>query len=288
MKTSGFIGVAVALLVLVALTGCAMADRNVCATPETQAITTSESVSCVGTVSVAKSLSWTLASDDKINAVYGTGLSPNPFVGQNSQYTSTYTNDVKAVDGSTTYVGSFAVDTANKVINQQNIKAYEQVQYVSAGNGARMTAAQTIAVDGIADPATYGNTMLCPFAGSLPGWNPAHCNVVTAGSNMDVTQVNSVINANDRFVNVNGDVPVTLHYDIAAKGFTAEDGTTIPAMGSVSAFVKAHIMEAREGAVPGATIPKAEDLTYSETVSASGLIYSFGKVIDYQSGVRRI
>jgi hypothetical protein len=290
MKTSGIIGVAVALVVLIALTGCAMADRNVCATPETQAITTSETVVVTGTMTSTEALTWTLASDSKINGVYGTGLSANPFVGQNSQYTTGYNEETKAIDGSTTFIKSFAVDTGNKVLNQQNVKAYRQIQYVSAGNGARMTSNENIFVDGVADPALWENTMLCPFQATAPDANPPHCNIVTAGSAMDVTQVNVVTNANDRFVNVNGDYPVTLHYDIAAKGFTLEDGTTVPAMGSMSAFVRAHIMEGREASVDAVTgqIYKAEDLTYSELTTASGLIYNFNKAIDYTSGVRRI
>ncbi|MCX6694204.1 MAG: hypothetical protein NT074_06625 [Methanomicrobiales archaeon] len=290
MKTSGIIGVAVALVVLIALTGCAMADRNVCATPETQAITTSETVVVTGTMTSTEALTWTVASDSAINTVYKTGLAPNPFVGQNSQYTTGYSEETKAIDGSTTFVKTFSVDTANKVLNQQNVKAYRQIQYVSAGNGARMTSAETLFVDGVADPALWANTMLCPFAATQPNDNPPYCNIVTAGSNMDVTQVNVVTNANDRFVNGNGDYPVTLHYDISAKGFTLEDGTTVPAMGGVSAFVRAHIMEGREASINpvNGQILKAADLTYSELTTASGLIYNFNKVIDYQSGVRRV
>ncbi len=69
-------------------------------------------------------------------------------------------------------------------------------------------------------------------------------------------------------------------------------------MGSVSAYIKAHIQESRNissySAIDRTEVPytitqaqypeKTEDLTYSESSGAQGTITSFSKVIAYQSG----
>jgi len=50
-------------------------------------------------------------------------------------------------------------------------------------------------------------------------------------------------------------------------------------IGSASAYVKVHTQEARNS-----SLTKSQDLVYSETSTASGLINSFSKSIAYQSG----
>jgi hypothetical protein len=61
--------------------------------------------------------------------------------------------------------------------------------------------------------------------------------------------------------------------------------------------MKAHLQEGREQQVPKRYRPtdiigfipgKAEDLSYSETSMASGLIYRFSKDMQYQSGIRLV
>jgi hypothetical protein len=54
-------------------------------------------------------------------------------------------------------------------------------------------------------------------------------------------------------------------------------------IGSASAYLKVHVQEARN-----TTTQKSEDLTYSETSTASGLINSFSKSVAYQSGFNLI
>jgi hypothetical protein len=79
------------------------------------------------------------------------------------------------------------------------------------------------------------------------------------------------------------------------KPYGTTDGS-IPALGSTSTYIKAHIQEARGWnnltytdsspvvwAFPTTPV-KAEDLQYSETTSTSGVIQQFTKVIHYQSG----
>ena len=62
-------------------------------------------------------------------------------------------------------------------------------------------------------------------------------------------------------------------------------------IGSASAYLKVHVQEARNSTNAAFTEwdrAKSEDLAYSETSSASGLISSFGKSMSYQSGFNLI
>ena len=70
-------------------------------------------------------------------------------------------------------------------------------------------------------------------------------------------------------------------------------GGNTDANGTVSAFIKAHIQEGIEQQIPrrfdtdplGFIPAKGEDLSYSETSTASGSISSFTKDMQYQSGI---
>jgi hypothetical protein len=89
-----------------------------------------------------------------------------------------------------------------------------------------------------------------------------------------------------------------LNYNINAEGLTIGSQSS-PMIGSVSAFMKVHVQEARSNNTRTAeyldhpmsiTLDplKSEDLVYSETSSASGLINKFSKSMSYQSGFNLI
>ncbi len=277
MKTSGFVGVIiVAMAMMVALTGCAMAAKPVNQTPETQGIVTSTAINAQGTVTESESLAWTIVNNGPINSP------PLGSIGTQGevQYTTGYNQNVMAVSGLTQYNKAFSVDTANKIADASNVKVATNVQFIAVDTG-RMTFSEDILLDGVGNASETAAAMLCPFGPGSSTFIPDFCNIVQAGSSMDVTLVSAETSASDRFVAATADVPNTLAYSIAAKGMTVDD-TTIPAMGTVSAFMKVHIMEAR-----GDSSDKSEDLTYSETSTASGLINSFSKSMSFMDGMRR-
>ncbi len=277
MKTSGFVGVIiVAMAMMVALTGCAMAAKPVNQTPETQGIVTSTAINAQGTVTESESLAWTIVNNGPINSP------PLGSIGTQGevQYTTGYNQNVMAVSGLTQYNKAFSVDTANKIADASNVKVATNVQFIAVDTG-RMTFSEDILLDGVGNASETAAAMLCPFGAASSTFIPDFCNIVQAGSSMDVTLVSAETSASDRFVAATADVPNTLAYSIAAKGMTVDD-TTIPAMGTVSAFMKVHIMEAR-----GDSSDKSEDLTYSETSTASGLINSFSKSMSFMDGMRR-
>ena len=109
---------------------------------------------------------------------------------------------------------------------------------------------------------------------------PGYCNIVQTGSKFDLTTGSVVTSADNKFVGTDATAPVALNYAISVKPYTIPGKGTIPAMGSVSSYIKAHIQEGRS--VNNTT--RAEDLTYSESSFASGIITSFSKMISFQSG----
>jgi hypothetical protein len=272
MKQSIVCSILIASAILIAFCGCAMADRLVNATPEIQGISTSTSIACQGTVSETDSLSWAISNQatttpplDDSEVVYQTG----------------YNDNLMAVSGQTTWVKTAAVSTANKIGDQSNVAMNANLQYIAIDTG-RATRSEDILLDGAGNATPTSSAILCPFATATSSTIPQYCNIVQAGSSIDTTLTSVVTSATDRFVGTDSTYPVALNYNIAASGITLSDGTSSPMIGSASAFVKAHIQEARNGT------GKAEDLTYSETSTASGYITKFGKSIAYQSGMNLI
>lgn len=260
------------LILLLTWGGSVMADNLPGQTPETQGITTTTVVECVGTVTNNVDLVWTTSSGpiDNIPAIGG------------SQVTVGYTESTVAVDGFIRYVKDFSVDTADKTVIGSNLKTNRQIQYISAGNGGRMTSTETFLLDSMGTYTPGEDAMLCPFGATDGGGVPAFCNIVTAGSSLDVDQVSVVTEGSVRAITANADTPAGLTYNIRAQGIPAPDGLGY-ASGSISAFVRAHIQEGR-----GTGTDKAADLQYQEVTTANGMISLFEKIIAYQSGMRRI
>jgi hypothetical protein len=277
MKTRTIAGVViVAMAHPVSATIIAMAAKPVNQTPETQGIVTSTAINAQGTVTEAESLSWTIVNNGPINSP------PLGSIGTQGevQYTTGYNQNVMAVSGLTQFNKAFSVDTANKIADASNVKVGTNVQFIAVDTG-RMTFSEDILLDGVGNASETAGAMLCPFGPAGSEFIPDFCNIVQMGSSMDVTLVSAETAAADRFVAATADTPNVVTYSIAAKGLTVDD-TTVPAIGTVSAFMKAHIMEAR-----GDSVDKSEDLTYAETSTASGLINSFSKSMSYMDGMRR-
>jgi hypothetical protein len=194
------------------------------------------------------------------------------------QYTTAYDANIVAQAGHTSFVKSMNIDTRNKVIGQSNINAQTGLTFIATADGGNVVGSENLMLDGAGMNTTASDRMLCPFAAQPVDVIPAYCNIVQAGSKYDLTVGSVTTNANDRFVGSDATNPVALNYAIDVKPYGTTSGQ-IPSIGSTSAYIKAHIQEAR---VNGTA--KAEDLTYSETSSAQGTITAFTKVIAYQSG----
>ncbi|HTY15321.1 MAG TPA: hypothetical protein VMC42_06410 [Methanoregulaceae archaeon] len=281
MKKLGFFIIALAMLVV--MTGFVAAERNDPATPEIQGISTATSVQAQGTVTETDSLAWTLAANmtPGMGNQMAVGIGA-PLTDSKVQYTTGYNDAVSAVSGQTTFAKTMAVSTGNKIADQSNVAAHTDLQFIAIDTG-RATRSEDLLVDGVANATSTSEAILCPFASAASAVIPPYCNIVQAGSSIDTTLTSTVTNANDRFVGTDSAAPVALNYNIASKGITLSDGTSSPMIGSASAYLKVHIQEARNSSTT-----KSEDLVYSETSTASGLINSFSKGFAYQGGFNLI
>ena len=301
-----------AVILLIALSCIAYADTGVPAVPEIQGLTTGTSSDVIGTVTEADSGAWTLTydpvseiiifvrvvdafgADDELLPV-GTGIHDPPLDPEQVQYTTGYNDQYTGVSGQQTFTKAMAVSTANTIADQSNIKANTNIQYIAVDTG-RATRTEDLLLDGAAQAQPSSSLILCPFANANPGIIPAFCNIEQAGSAFDTTLTSTVTSADTRFVGTDATIPTVLNYNINSHGISLGSQSS-PMIGSVSAYLKVHVQEARNESVlevlPDETTSfivmdpvnpvKSEDLVYSETSTASGLISQFGKSMSYSS-----
>ncbi|MDD1719942.1 MAG: hypothetical protein LUQ25_07780 [Methanoregulaceae archaeon] len=286
----------IAVSVLIALSGCAVADIPVNATPETQGITVTTNINCQGTVMASDSLTWQQSSD-ALNSPpleASTVESDGTVTGSGEvQYTAGYTENTMAVEGVTSYTKTTSLDSANKIADKNNIAANKIVTFIAASEQGRMVSTEDILVDGAGAATSSGDNILCPFGSTDSGTFPPFCNIVQTGSSVDLTLGSVSTSASERFVSDTADVPISQAYSISVKGVSTSDGT-VDAIGSASAYMKAHLQDGRtlntsadEGGISYSQV-KAEDISYSNSVSASGIIAAFSQSYTYQSGIRRV
>jgi hypothetical protein len=258
----------IALAVLFTLTGVAMADTGIYQVPETQGFVTSTISQAVGTVTETDSVVWQLGDDD---------LDAPPLEVGEIITTMSYTENTIADQGLVEYTKGQSLDTQSQVAGTYNFKNGKQVDFIGLDTG-RMLSDENM----VLDTADYGyndtaGLYICPFAAQLSNESPGYCNIIEVGSSLDVTLASLATAADERHVEENSDAAVEVYYYIGLTGFG-----DVPAMGSATAYINAHLQEARE--YEGL---KAEDVAYSETSTAAGDITIFSKEIGYQSGIRR-
>ena len=295
-------------LLLIAICGIASADIPVNATFETQGVLITTSVNVQGSMTTSAVLSWRQTNSGGIddppleNGGWPTnyivddeiisGYSVDPFIidilgaapkGE-VQYTAGYSEFTEGKNGLTDYSRRFTADTANKVLGTNNIDASRNIQFrADPAKDGRMTSSEDIMVDGAGAMTVTADQALCPFADARDPFAPPFCNIVMAGSDLDITLGSIVTTAGERFVAATADVPVEQAYSISVKGLTGQNGT-VPATGTVSAFMNAHLQEGRAIDITP-DIPdilwtayapaQGADVTYVQTAVASGAINEF-------------
>jgi hypothetical protein len=195
------------------------------------------------------------------------------------QYTTAYDANIVAQGGHTSFVKQMNLHTGNKVISQSNLNAQTGITFAATADGGNVVGSENLMLDGAGMNTTASDKLLCPFAAGIANAIPAYCNIVQAGSMFDLTIGSVTTKADNAFVHNDATIPVVLNYNINVKPYSTSQGQ-FPASGSTSAYIKAHIQEAR-----GNGTAKAEDLVYSETSSASGRITAFNKIMSYSSQI---
>jgi hypothetical protein len=207
------------------------------------------------------------------------GLHNPPLYDGEVRYTTAYDANIVAQGGHTSFVKQMNIHTGNKVISQSNLIAKTGLAFAATSGGGNVIGSENLMLDGAGMNTTASDKLLCPFAAGIANAIPAYCNIVQAGSKYDLTIGSVTTLADNAFVHSDASIPVVLHYNINVKPYSTTQGQ-VPASGSTSAYIKAHIQEAR-----GNGTAKAEDLVYSETSSASGRITAFNKLMSYSSQV---
>jgi len=151
-----------------------MADNPIRATAETQGISTTTGVTCIGTVSNAETVVWTESNQDLRNnpplqtywpTVDGKEADfTNVEWAPETQYVSSYSESIIADNGYTEFNGVQSVDTSNRVANQNNFASTEQFDYVASESAmGRINFAESLLLDGASQGANAGTRMLCPL-----------------------------------------------------------------------------------------------------------------------------
>ncbi len=297
-------------MILIAFTCIVYADQAIPQTPEVQGLTTSTTTQTQGTVTEADSLAWTTTAYEQFTSVdtshSGGDLPQGPPIGPplnpvQLQDTTGYNAMYSGVSGQTTFAKSMALSTANQIADGSNVNAKTNVQFIAIDTG-RATNSEDLLLDTVSNASETEFAILCPFAASTSEIIPPYCNIVQAGSSFDSTLTSTITSANDKFTAAppatwlggsDSSGPDTLNYNVASKGITLSDGTSSPMIGSAAAYLKVHVQEARNISYPDDESlywnnVKSEDLAYSETATASGLISGFSKSMSYQSGFNLI
>jgi hypothetical protein len=277
---------AILLLVITLLTGFALADHGILPVPETQGIVTSTSINAVGNLGSSSEIQWRITDDPK-------GLPGVPPLGMYfaTIYESTYTEDTTSNgNGLVLYDKELDVETSGQISGQWNIEATKQIAFIGI-DGAHVTSADSIFIDGASTQEITADEMICPFASEALAIFPTHCNRVEAGSTIDMTVANVRTTSTDRFVIPSGDHPVELNHDIRVTGLV--DG--VPSQGMASASMEVLIQEGTgnflvidegDGRYIIVVYPNdglKERIEFSEETTADGGVTLFEKLMHYDS-----
>jgi hypothetical protein len=289
-------------MILLLSTGVAFADSGEPQVEETQGFVTSTLMQLFGTATETDSIA------TSINDGYQAGgWDPAPPMAPTSViYSSTYSEHTIADQGLVSFAKSMKYDTAGMAAeNQYNLVTDRLTEFIGSETG-RMTSQESLLLDGAGTGQETGYSLLCPFATQTDDdIIPTFCNIVEEGSSVDLTIGSLSTQSSERFIMLaapdpdeNGqpgygmawpwpvsDPGVEANYNIKLTGFG-----DIPASGTVSAYMNAHVQEARVivAEMVGQEeyefqYPKAEDLVYSELTTATGEITLFQKTMNYKS-----
>ncbi len=279
-KMKATVVILISIAMLITCTGVVMADQGVPAVPGAGGITSTAVINCDGIYMGSSALAWSISNGGDDNGLASRVDDDSSMLLRNqTQYSTTYDAGTVALSGKTNIVKTLAVSTGDKIVTQSNIKADTTVTFKATGNGGNIRGTENIMIDGASRRTASSDRITCPYGSGNSTVFPAYCNIVQAGSTYDLAIGSVVTAANDRFVGTDAKAPVVLNYNINVKPYKVQGQGTSPAMGSASAYLKAHIQEAR-------STRQNEDLTYAEASSAGGVINSFTHTIAYQSGKR--
>jgi hypothetical protein len=273
MKKFSIVVIALAMLV----TGFAMADPGMNQTTETQGWSSTTTANVYGNIASSASLTWEMSGGDDVRNLDLADAGERAYVVTYSE--DTYSNGI----GDIRYDKQLDVETMAVQDGQWNLYANKQIAFAGV-DGARIYSDEDNMIDGAGTGFTGTDApVLCPFFPEGETDVGAFCNTVKMGSTIDMTfaDVRTTIEG-DRFIIPNTDQNVEKNYEISVTPFTFADGTSIPSIGSASAYMDVLVRESRD--VNGNL---HEQIRYSESTDVDGEITAFEKIMHYESSFAR-
>ncbi len=290
-------------MILLVSTGIVFADSGEPQVEETQGFVTSTVMQLFGTATETDSIATTI--NDGYLADPDNEPAP-PMSRLSVIYSSTYSEHTVADQGLISIAKTMKYDTAGMAAeNQHNLVTNRLTEFVGSETG-RMTSQESLVLDGAGTGQATEYSLLCPFATQTDDdIIPPFCNIVEEGSSVDLTIGSLSTQSSERFIMLAAPDPdedgetgygmawpwpvsdpgVEANYDIKLTGFG-----DVPAVGTASAYMNAHVQEGRailveeiDEEVYDFEYPKAEDLVYSELTTATGEITLFQKTMNYKS-----
>ena len=294
--------------------GFGTADTSIPAVNETQGLTMTINIDVDGTLREEKTISWDISTAPLDGGLSTPGplitefdgiywiIRGNPvfdlFPGVSSgdvRYYTAYEEDTTSILGNTDYTNQASLETGNQDAGLSNLEFSREILFASETGGS-LDSSETMILDG-AGQFNFADDVptICPFISADGGFVPAFCNRVEMGSDVLISTGSLSTNAEDRFVSLNSDTPVSMDYIIRLTG---TDG---PADGSVAAHMYMLTREGRVSVlleVPWAdeesmgtnyfmTSDLASEVRFDEDSSAHGEVSLFEKIMHYESGLDR-
>ena len=272
-KTTRLIGVvAIAMVLLIAFSGVALASQPVCPTPESRGIKSVTLISGQGMVTETEKVSWESSNENLIN---NPPLGDGEVVGKIDYY-----QDLKVTNGITNYIKDMDVDTKG-VPNLNVMKSIGYNQGVTIGS---LSHDEEVDVGMVAAWTWTSDVILCPFAAVATGDRlPANCEDVEASSAMVVTDVLATTVTKVEI----SESPIDLHYEVDATG---SEGAGTPAVGHIAAEFSVYTEDGSSGMGDHCGLGDVTEytlgskLTHYEKSTADGL-WEFHKEMDYTSAI---
>ena len=263
MKTKVSLGVIViAMVILIAVSGSAMAAHPVPPGNETSQVNVKTSASVIGNFQANTNLVLQQSSGDLVPP-----LAPGEQVGM-----AEYSESTMAINGETNYAKNTQINTGGIGENVQT----DRIITFDAADGGRMVSSEEAIVMTVGSEAT-SDTGCCPWGSTANATTPAALEYVQAGSKMDVSEVSAASSSDIKVISNVPGTPVTLDYSIDAHGINQTPGTMdSPAIGSATAYVAGVIMQGNNGST------QSTDMQYHDVTSVDGL-FDLAKEVSYSS-----
>jgi hypothetical protein len=271
MKTRLSIGMIIIVLVIVfGATGTVLAAHPVPGGNESSSITVITSAAVKGNIMARSELA--------LEQTAGTTNGTNPSLGPSGEVAVVgYSENTMGVSGTAVYQKATTIETGNQNIAGHNLYTDRLVEFdAEDGTGGRMTSDENTLV--FTASASTESTPGCAFGGGTNVSVPATCEIVEAGSKLDVSEVSAHTTSDARAISDTPGTPVALDYSIAAQGLNQTPGDlSTAAVGSAEAYVNANMQSGigNSTAIGGTT-------EYHDVTSVDGL-FDLAKEVSYSS-----